>query len=370
MSIAKIQPPRKLTDDEDLDTFEDWWFQFISYYCKDPSFKPILEDETVTWRAPSVQHRGLTTAAMCTNLNSLLRSMATYAAGPYIKSSILNDTTSVADIKRTFMKFLEIELSDLTLLDYYQVMRKPNERPLRFYYRLRHHAYQHLLPKGTTVDGKPLDADEKWTPTLERLNIMEWLRRMDPRLIPYLKEKFSTELSSSSTNLMSLVETLAKNVDHYITWINQNQSSSSTNAVSRPDLSLPVEQLPWEQQDYPGHPSNVCFQQRGRGFGRGYTRSRPGGRGQSPRGRGGYGYRSARFNDCEYCYVQAKVHGKNVDFRHNIKACPELRQVFQPGVNLVSEIIEEESHPFDTAFDEEYDEDAAYTEGAFYHAGQ
>jgi hypothetical protein len=370
MSVAKIQPPRKLTDDEDLDTFEDWWFQFISYYCKDAIFKPILEDESVVWQSVSVQHRGLTTAAQCANLNSLLRSMATYAAGPYIKTSILNDTTCVADIKRTFMKFLEIELSDLTLLDYYQVMRKPNERPLRFFYRLRHHAYQHLLPKGALVDGKALQADEKWTPTLERLNIMEWLRRLDPRLIPYIKEKFSTELSSSSTHLMSLVETLAKNVDHYITWINQNQSSSSANAVSRPDLSHPTEQFPWDQQELPVHPSDVCFQQRGRGFGRGYPRSRPGGRGQGPRGRGGYGYRPARFNDCEYCYVQAKVHGKNVDFRHNIKTCPQLTQVFQPGVNFVNEMIEGDGHPFDTAFEEEYDEEAPYNEGGFYGATQ
>ena len=373
MSVAKIQPPRKLTDEEDLDTFEDWWFQFISYYCKDANFKTILEDANYTWQAPTVEHRGLATAALCTNLNSLLRSMATYAAGPYIKSSILNDTTCVADIKRTFMKFLEIELSDLTLLDYYQVLRKPNERPLRSYYRLRHHAHQHLLPKRTVVAGTALTADESWTPTLERLTIMEWLRRMDPRLIPYIKEKFSTELSASSTCLTSLVETLAKNVDHYITWINQNQSSSSANAISKPDLSLPMEQAPWEQ-DYPGDPytSEVNFQQRGgRGFGRGYLRSRPGGRVQAFRGRGGgYGYRSARLTDCEYCYVQAKVHGKNVDFKHNIKTCPQLIQVFQPGVNHVREMYEGESHPFDTAFDEEYDDQAAYAEGGVFGATQ
>ena len=260
----------------------------MSYYCKDPNFKTILEDENFTWQVSSIEHRGCATAAICTNLNSLLRSMATYAAGPYIKTTILNDTKCVADIKRVFMKFLEIELSDLTLLDYYQVTRKPNERPLRFYYRLRHHAVQHLLPNKTIVDGKPLTAEEKWTPTLERLTIMEWLRRMDPRLIPYIKEKFSTELSASSTHLMSLVETLAKNVDHYITWINQNQSYSSTSAVSNPDLSLQMETYTADSSE-----ANVHFQQnyRGRCYGRGFPRGRPGkrpgGRGQGFRGRGG-----------------------------------------------------------------------------------
>ena len=64
-------------------------------------------------------------------VTSLLRSMATYAAGPYIKDIIMKDTTCVSDVKREFMRFLEIELSDLTLLDFYKIQRKPNERPLR-----------------------------------------------------------------------------------------------------------------------------------------------------------------------------------------------------------------------------------------------
>ena len=220
MSTAKLQPPRKLTDEEDLDTFEDWWFQVISYFSKDPNFKEILDDPNFSWQAPSVQFRGCSSAESCSNLTSLLRSMATYAAGPYIKDIIVKHTTSVADVKKEFMKFLEIELSDLTFLDYYQIQRKPSERPLRFYHRLRHHQMQHLLSSGAVFQGSALKADEKWSPTLERLTIMEWLRRMDPRLIPFVKEKFSTELSGSSSHLTTLVETLSKNVDHYIIWMN------------------------------------------------------------------------------------------------------------------------------------------------------
>ena len=351
MSVAKLQPPRKLTDEEDLDTFEDWWFQFTSYFAKDANFKPILDDPNFTWQAITVENRGCASSEIHSNLTSLLRSMATYAAGPYIKDIIMKDTTCVSDVKREFMRFLEIELSDLTLLDFYQIQRKPNERPLRFYYRLRHHQIQHLLPKGTMVDGTPLREAEKWTPTMERLNIMEWLRRLDKRLLPFIKEKFSTELSGSSTKLITLVETLAKNVDHYITWMNQNQNYSSTNVVSQPDLSLPL-----ETQATDPRVADINFQQgfRGRGIGRGFPRSRPGGRGQSFRGRDN---RSARFADCEYCYVQAKVHGKNVDFRHNVRSCPMLKHMFQPlpSVNVAAELYEDDqnqSHPFDLAFSE------------------
>ena len=358
MSVAKLQPPRKLTDEEDLDTFEDWWFQFTSYFAKDANFKAILDNPNFAWQATTVANRGCDSAEICNNLTSLLRSMATYAAGPYIKDIIMKDTTCVSDVKREFMKFLEIELSDLTLLDYYQIQRKPSERPLRFYYRLRHHQVQHLLPKGTLLDGTPLAEAEKWTPTMERLNIMEWLRRLDKRLIPFVKEKFSTELSGSSIHLMTLVETLAKNVDHYITWMNQNQNYSSTNAVSQPDLSL----FPETHATDPRF-ADINFQQgfRGRGFGRGFPRSRPGGRGQGFRGRGGDN-RSARFADCEYCYVQAKVHGKNVDYRHNVRSCPMLKHMFQPSVNAVAELYEEEqSHPFDMAFSE-YENQTPFTD--------
>ena len=184
---------------------------------------------------------------------------------------------------------------------------------------------------------------------MERLNIMEWLRRLDKRLLPFIKEKFSTELSSSSTKLLTLVETLAKNVDHYITWMNQNQNYTSTNAVSQPDLSL-LEETQVTDPKF----ADIHFQQgfRGRGIGRGFPRSRPGGRGQGFRGRGGDN-RSARFADCEYCYVQAKVHGRNIDFRHNVRSCPILKNMFQPlpSVRAAAELYEDDqSHPFDLAF--------------------
>ena len=349
MSVAKLQPPRKLSDEEDLDTFEDWWFQLVSYFSKDASFRAILGDPNFTWQDTSIPNRGCVSEEVASNLNSLLRSVATYAAGPYIKDIIINQTTCMSEIKREFMKFLEIELSDLTFLDYYQLQRKPNERALRFYYRLKHHQVQHLLPRGAKVEGIPLTEAEKWTPTLERNTIMEWLRRLDPRLIPFVKEKFSTELSSSSTNLMTLVETLAKNADHYITWMNQNQNYTTTNVVSSPDLSL-LQETPRSNPRL----ADINFQQsfRGRGFGRGLSRGRTAGRFPVNRGRGG-GSRLARFSDCEYCYVQSKVHGKNVDYRHNVRACPLLRLMFQPSINaLVEDHDEEQEHPFDVAFND------------------
>lgn len=140
--------------------------------------------------------------------------------------------------------------------------------------------------------------------------------------------------------------------------MNQNSNYSTNNAVSQSDLSLFS-----ETQATDPRLADINYQQgfRGRGFGRGFPRSRPGGRGLGFRGRGGDN-RSTRLSDCEYCYVQAKVHGKNVDFRHNVRSCPLLKHMFQSllSVNVAEELYEEEQvHPFDIAFIE-YETQASF----------
>ena len=47
MTTTKVQPPRKLTDEEDLDSFEDWWFQAECYYSRDQKFSEFFDDENV-----------------------------------------------------------------------------------------------------------------------------------------------------------------------------------------------------------------------------------------------------------------------------------------------------------------------------------
>ena len=94
---------------------------------------------------------------------------------------------------------------------------------------------KHLVKKNTTFEGVALPADETLSPSLERLIVMEWLHRMDPRLIEFVQEKFSTELSTSSTVLPTMVETLAKNINSYISSIN---AFEAIGAVSPHDPSF------------------------------------------------------------------------------------------------------------------------------------
>ena len=182
MSTTKIQSPRKLTEEEDLDSFEDWWFQVECYYSRDVKFSEFFDDKKLTWKERSEQHRGLTSADQATNLNTLLRALATYTSGPYVKNELLDDTRSLKDVRKIFLRFLEIEVTDLSLLNYYSITRRPSERPLVFYHRLRYHILQHHLPEGTVISPtKTLKSDEVLSTTMERFIIMEWLHRLDIR---------------------------------------------------------------------------------------------------------------------------------------------------------------------------------------------
>ena len=149
--------------------------------------------------------------------------------GPYIKTNITDKATSLAGVKNEFLKFLEIEVNDLTAMTWFDIQHKQTERPLVFYHRLRYHMTKHLVKKNVTIDGVAQATDEKLCPSLERLIVMEWLHRLDNRLVKFVQEKFSTELNAGSNILITMVETLSKNIDNYITILD---ASGAIGAVS------------------------------------------------------------------------------------------------------------------------------------------
>ena len=104
-----------------------------------------------------------------------------------------------------------------------------------FYHRLRYHMMKHLVEKSVIIDGTALPCDEKLNPSLERLIVMEWLQRMDIRLIKFVQEKFSTELNAGSNVLITMVKTLSKNIDSYIAILT---ASRANGAVSPPNPSI------------------------------------------------------------------------------------------------------------------------------------
>ena len=111
MATTKILPPRKLTDFEDIASFDDWWSQIECYYSKDEDFREFFTSPDFTWQSKTAPYRGLESEQKAANLNNLLRAIAMFTVGPYIRTNITDKATSLAGVKEEFLKFLEIESS-------------------------------------------------------------------------------------------------------------------------------------------------------------------------------------------------------------------------------------------------------------------
>ena len=180
---------------------------------------------------------------------------------------------------------------------------------------------KHLVKRDAIIEGVALLADETLSPSLERLIVMEWLHRMDPRLIQFVQEKFSTELSAGSTVLATMVETLAKNIDNYISTIN---ALEAIGAVSPHDPSF--NDSPYLQE------TNIAYQAAYRSGPRGVPHGRPGfcdggfqlSRSSQPKQKGSDCGNQSSSTNCEYCFIQSKTGNIDFNFNHPIAKCPEM----------------------------------------------
>ena len=166
MSTTKVPPPRKLTENEDLDSFEDFWFQIETYYGQwpRPQFCPF--NKWPKFKVGSKKHhiQRFKKWDWSDTPEHISESIGNLCPGPHIKQNILENCKSLYDIRREFMKLLEIDLSDSTFMNLYDVKRRLNERPLMFYHRLHYHVERH------GVNGVALPENEKWIPPWKELS--------------------------------------------------------------------------------------------------------------------------------------------------------------------------------------------------------
>ena len=158
---------------------------------------------------------------------------------------------------------------------------------------------------------------------------MEWLNRLDSRLIKFIQEKFTTELSSSSTRLLTMVDSLAKNVDKYIT---QLDMASKNLLPSQANFQSPSMHSGSVEQD-----EGCVMFNRGEyncGFNKQASK-------RSSLYRGGTASFSKRVlnsdqkTKCEFCFMQSKGRGQNLDYYHAISDCPQMIAKFS-RINLAT----------------------------------
>ena len=47
MTTTNIPPPRKLTESEDITSFDDWWFQIECYFSEDENFRELFTNQVL-----------------------------------------------------------------------------------------------------------------------------------------------------------------------------------------------------------------------------------------------------------------------------------------------------------------------------------
>ena len=172
---------------------------------------------------------------------------------------------------------------------------------------------------------------------------MAWLHRMDPRLIKFVQEKFSTELNAGSNILITMVETLSKNIDSYIAILNASRAVGAVSLPNPSSIDSPDQQEArvalhgaYRSGAHGGFHGKAGFPDRGLQPRRGFqSRQKDSGR-----------ENQSSFSSCEYCYIQSMT--RNIDFNHPIASCPEMAalhgsvEIFDDDTSIFEE------HEFET----------------------
>ena len=95
--------------------------------------------------------------------------------------------------------------------------------------------------------------------------IIEWLRRIDDRLVKFVQEKFATDLSRNSSSLITLVETLARNMNTYLSELNRTSGAvqSVTDFTKPPGVAVATEDEYYQQHEFQNFAGDVNFARRG-----------------------------------------------------------------------------------------------------------
>ena len=141
-----------------------------------------------------------------------------------------------------------------------------------------------------------------------------------------------------------MVDSLAKNVDKYITQLDNMASVCLLPSLSQANLQSPSMHSGSDVQE----DGNIMFN-RGdsryinRGFNRQASNRFGGQRGGKRTFQKQYA-RNSQNSKCEYCYMQSRGRGQNLDYNHDISNCPQMISKFS-RINLA------------TAGDQESDQD-------------
>ena len=298
--LVKCPPPRPLTQQETLDSLNHWKTLFRNYFRRDSIYKPFLA-ANFTWDPTQLNH-GLAAVGDDTaeirkeNLEDFLYTLAGFLPHSYPTEKIVKDTKSLQQCWNIIYEHYNVQITQETFLDFETLKKDPAENYRQFYEKLLQHSRLHLAGVGAKSEHLTNTSEDSMTISLMNHVTLQWLRKIDPKLVNIIRTEYSTELRRGD-QLSALVPRIAPNIDSLL-------ARHTGESVSR---------VKYEAHDEDSHDMagiKAVNQFRGRGGRKEY------------RGRGISNY--SRQNDlfCPGCFSISKELKATIDFKHKPAMCP------------------------------------------------
>jgi len=204
MSRSTVFKQWRLSKSEDLVSFESWKFNIIYTLKKEQNFAPFFR-HNVQWlkKKADPNRRGLQKRGdksgeeRADDLEQMLGCVASFC--PVIKSkTIVENSRCLEDVWQAIRLHYGIQTSGATFMDFTDIKLSADDKPEDLYQKMASFIDDNLLKQGTDHDGERLGADEVVTPSLENLIVLLWLEKLHPKLPGLVKQKFATQLRSST----------------------------------------------------------------------------------------------------------------------------------------------------------------------------
>ena len=334
----KIPYPRQLTKSESLDSLSHWQSSVRNYFRRSPHFQEFFKRAS-RWNCNAANYgfTGDDADDRSDNLESLLDTISSFLPGPYITHQITKSTTTIQSVWDIIWDHYGVKPSQFSILDYMDITMSKDDRPIDLYDKLIYHSMNHLCTSGTnggTHGGGVLAADDVLTLCHRNHIAMDWLNRINPKLLKIIRVDYSKDLKSG-VPLTALVKTIAENMDSLLARVsnpNFGMASSSNLLLNTTNMvtQFPPNDIVTAPNASDPHPvmrvfnrpqtSGPRFNVRGRGQ---YNNQRF--RNPSPRFQRSHA--PAQNNHCNSCFSLGQKLSLKVDFNHSQQFCPQLSSV-------------------------------------------
>ena len=141
--------PRKLEEQETLQSLNHWKSVFVNYYRRCQFHGYFLLPNT-TWETNGLKRDPQTLAS---DLNGFLSCLGSYFPFDYVADKLINETTCLDSAWTIVYEIYDAEIDTSTYLDYATMMKTPEETYRNYYNRLVGFVRQHLPKAEIKAEG-------------------------------------------------------------------------------------------------------------------------------------------------------------------------------------------------------------------------